>query len=127
VAIKPSFNERVEELKKHAGNQALLKILDYTFNKNYKFLLPEGTPPYKPNEYVDQTSNLYQEVRRIYLFLEGGNPNLRQHKREALFIQLLETVDKDDAKILIAMKDHKSPLPNITDKLVKTAFPDLIK
>jgi hypothetical protein len=42
-----------------------------------------------------------------------------------LFIQFLETIDKDDAKLMIAVKDKKIPFKGITSNMVKKAFPDL--
>jgi len=56
-----------------------------------------------------------------------SNPNITDLKRESLFIGMLETVDKDDAKILIGMKDKEIPVKNVTQKLTERAFPDLFK
>jgi hypothetical protein len=39
---------------------------------------------------------------------------------------LLETIDREDAKLLIAMKDKYSPYPNITYDLVARTFPGLL-
>ncbi len=62
----------------------------------------------------------------MYLFLEGGNDNLTPLRREQLFISLLESIDKEDAKLMLAAKDKKIPYKGITTKLVNTAFPGLI-
>jgi hypothetical protein len=70
---------------------------------------------------------LFAEIRRLYLFLKGGNPNLTKLRRETLFIELLESVHPSDAKILIAIKDKKLPYKGLTAKLVKEAFPGLIE
>jgi hypothetical protein len=59
------------------------------------------------------------------LFVEGGNPNLTNLRRETLFIQLLESVDPNDAKLLLAMKDKKSAFSGINKTIVRQAFPDL--
>ena len=90
-----------------------------------KFLLPEGKPPFKPNQF-DEPRALHLEVPKFYLFAEGGNPNLKQIRREQLFIQMLENVNEDDAELLIAMKDKKSPFKGITKDVVVAAFPGLI-
>jgi hypothetical protein len=58
--------------------------------------------------------------------MEGGNPNLKPIKREQIFIQMLEAVSADDAQLLIAMKDKKSPYKNITKDIVNEAFPGLL-
>ena len=39
------------------------------------------------------------------------------------FVQLLESVDPDDAMLLVAMKDKTSPFRNLTKELVMEAFP----
>jgi len=90
------------------------------------FILPEGAPPYKPCEFLDQEGRLYTEARKLYLFIEGGNPNLNKVKREMLFIQLIESLDQRDAELLIAIKDKMLPYKNITEKIVRAAFPDLL-
>jgi len=116
--------DRIEALRVN-GNNALQSILRYIFDPNIKFLLPEGTPPYRPNMY-DEPKALLQELHKIYLFVEGGNPNLKPLRREQLFIQMLEVVNADDALLLLAMKDKSSPYKNINKELVTAAFPELI-
>lgn len=119
--------ERIEALRKHGDNRAMLQILQYALDPRIKWLLPEGTPPFKKNEYLDQESNLYSEVRRLYLFIEGGNPNLTDTKREMLFIGLLEMIAPDDAKLLCAAKDKKLPWKTISPEIVAEAFPGLLE
>lgn len=104
----------------------LRTILQGAMHPAVKWLLPEGTPPYKPCDLVDQQHRLFTEVRRLYLFQEGGNPNLKPIRREALFIELLESVDPEDAKLILAMKDKHLPFPGITPQVVNQAFPGLI-
>lgn len=125
VSKHKSTEAKVEELRKHA-NPTLTTILKYALDPTIKWALPEGAPPYKPNEFPDQHGVLYAETRRLYLFLEGGNPNLSKLRRETLFIQLLENVDPEDAKLLIAAKDKTVPYKNINLKVVTQAFPGLI-
>lgn len=105
---------------------ALRTILKYTFDPEIKFLLPKGPAPYKPTDALDQEGRLYSEIRRLYLFVEGGNPNLSNLRREALFIQLLESIDPLDAELLVYVKDKKLPFKGITEKIVRKAFPDLL-
>jgi hypothetical protein len=62
----------------------------------------------------------------MYLFLEGGNDNLTPLRREQLFISFIESIDKEDAKLMLAAKDKKIPYKGINVKLVNTAFPGLI-
>jgi len=118
--------EKIQVLHQH-DNQVLQTILKYAFCPSIKFNLPEGAPPYKENIFDDCQPMLYQEARRLYLFIDGGNKDLTTLKRENLFIGLLESLDKEDAKLVCAMKDKKIPYKGITSKLVKEAFPGLLQ
>ena len=104
----------------------LAQILQYALDPRIKWALPEGAPPFKENVYPGQETVLFSEARRLYLFLEGGNPNLTNFKREMLFVQFLEMLHPSDAKVIIAAKDKKIPYKGITTKLVNEAFPGLI-
>lgn len=118
--------DRVRFLQSHHPNKLMKTLLRCAFDPNIKFALPEGKPPYKPCEILDNESMLYNEQRRLYLFLEGGNPDLAQLRRETLFVQLLESIDHDDAELLIAVKDKQMPYKGITEKIVREAFPKLL-
>ena len=126
--------KQINELKKKEdiiqalrinGHHTVKSILKGIYDPNIKFLLPEGKPPFKPNKF-DEPKALLQEAHKFYLFVEGGNPNIKPVKREQLFIQMLEVVNADDADLLISMKDKKCPFKNITKAVVKEAFPGLI-
>lgn len=107
-------------------SQALLVVLRYTFDPNLKFLLPEGRPQFKKSDYRDSQGMLYGEVRKLYLFVEGGNDNLNQMKREQLFVGILESIDPEDAELLLHVKEKKLPYKGITLALVQEAFPEQI-
>lgn len=121
----PNIEARVDWLRRY-DSQALRQILAGALDPRVKWLLPEGDPPYKPNDLVDQHHRLYTEARKLYLFVEGGNPNLKQLRREALFIELIESLDPEDAKLLLAVKDKRMPYPGITKEVANLAFPGLI-
>lgn len=126
ISDLPTFEERQNALGSCHQNVPLVMSLKYMFDPAIVFDLPEGAPPYKENQFVDQQSNYYVDFRRMYLFIKGGNDNLNSFRRETLFVQFLEGLDKDDAKLVIAMKDKKSPYPNITYDLVHKTFPGLL-
>jgi len=127
VAKAKTKKDKKEILLKHENNGALRELLKYTYDPNIKFLLPPGDPPYK--SVVDETENptyLYGLMRKIYLFVEGGNPNLKSQRREYLFIELLESVHPKEAELLLQMKDKKLKCNGLTYNLVKETFPKLI-
>lgn len=118
-------SERIEAIRAN-NNPVFRQIFQYAYHPDIVWNLPEGNPPYKPCEFLDQEGRLYTELRRLYLFVKGGNDNLKPFKRELLFIQLLESVAPEDAKLLLAMKDKKLPYKTLDQKLIKEAIPDLL-
>jgi hypothetical protein len=120
----PNDEEKVKCLQAN-DNTAIRTILKFAYDPNIQWALPEGEPPYKPCEYPHQENMLYQEIRRLYLFLVGGNPNLKQLKRESMFIEVLQSVDPDDAKLLLSIKEKKLPYKGLNSKIVLRAFPGL--
>lgn len=125
VSAISNRKERIEYLSKNGNNGALKLILQYMFDPRLKFILPKGAPPYTPSV-VRNPKRLYPEARKLYLFVEGGNPHLKPARREQLFIDLLEIIDPEEAELLIAVKDKTCPFEGITKKVVQEAFPGLI-
>lgn len=121
-----SFQDRVVFLRQN-DNGALRMVLKYALDPNIIWDLPDTDPPYKPTIFPGQENMLMAESRRLYLFIRGGNPNLKQTRREALYIEMLESVHPEDAILLNHAKNKKLPYKNITVKLVNEAFPGLIE
>lgn len=117
----PNDEEKIKCLQAN-DNNAIRTILKLAYDPNIKWALPEGDPPYTPCEYPHQENMLYMEIRRLYLFLEGGNDNLKPIKREAMFIEMLQSIDPEDAKMMLAVKDKKLPWKGLSPKLVQKAY-----
>ena len=125
TANKLTGEQQIDYLRQN--NSVLMEtILRGAFDETIVWALPLGSPPYKPIELVDQQHVLFHECRKMYLFIQGGHDNLKQQKREKIFIELLETVDPEDAKLLIAVKDKTLPYLNITPSVVNKAFPGIL-
>lgn len=110
----------------HYNTAELRMILKAAFDPKIEWLLPEERPPYQENEAPEGTEHTYlkREARRLYHFIKGGNPNLSQNKREAMFVQILEGLTKEEADLLIAAKDKElnKKYKGLTANLVKEAF-----
>jgi hypothetical protein len=126
ISEEKDVKKRKDLLAQQSKNQGVIAMLQLAFDPNVKFQLPEGDPPYKPCEYLDQQGMLYNSVRKIAMFLDP-NSKLPQLKKEVLFVGVLESLDPQDAKLLLAVKDKKMPYKGITKKLVAETFPNLIK
>ena len=125
--------ERVNYLRQNA-TKAVKELLKYNFN-DAKFLLPEGRPDLKEDEFnpqrgfiegVDDGATLNYEVRKLYLFVEGGHPTLTSVKRETLWIELINSLHPSEADDLWHMKDKKlqEKYDKITHLVAYNSFPE---
>jgi hypothetical protein len=121
-----SRKEKVNVLRKD-HNLALENIVDLCFNPRLVFNLPEGAPSYTPQpKEMDAQGVLFANLRKFSIFLENGPyKNLRPIQRENQFIQFLEMLDPDDAKLVLSIKEKKMPYKGITRKLFEEAWPAL--
>jgi hypothetical protein len=101
-------------------------MIQAAYDTNVKFALPEGVPPYKPNELVDQEHIFKREAEKVRYFIDGFYPNLKQTKREIMFIEFLERLDPADAEMLCSVKD-KNKIKGIMVKHITEALPGLLQ
>ena len=116
---------KIAVLKKH-DSVPLRQVLKGAFDPNIIWDLPEGTPPFNRNDAPAGTEHttLHQEARRLWHFVKGADDNLKQAKKEMMFIQLLEGLQEDDADLMIAVKEKSlnKRYKGLTDAVVKEAF-----
>lgn len=119
--------DRINELSKYNDNFPIKAIVDMVFNPKIEFLLPESDPPFKLLEKENDAQNvLKREVRKMIYFINTPQgQNLRPFKREQIFIEMLESLDPDDAKLVLSVKNKKLPYKGITKDVVAKAFPGI--
>jgi|TARA_A100001391_G_scaffold205441_1_gene206288 hypothetical protein len=133
ILKKANSFKKIEDRVKYLQNNSsktLKKVLGYCFDPRVVWKLPEGPPPDDLVKYAHEAADiqgaLFREDRRLdYLIESPQSKNLTTLKREQIFIQLLEMIDREDAKLIISIKDKKLPYKNITKKVVQQAFPTL--
>lgn len=120
-------NDRIAILKNN-DCPALRGILRMNYDASLVLALPEGAPPFKPLNVPVGFGNttLKASARGWYVFIKDASPDLKQAKRESLFINLLESIDSKEAAILIDAKERKLDL-GLTKKVIDEIFPGLIK
>ena len=121
-------DERIKflQLNKSPG---LTDILRINYDDSVISLLPTGAPSYKkddaPKGYEYTILNTaYSQFK--YFFKGPIANNMKPLKREGLFLNLLESLNEEEAELLIAAKDKKMKVKGITKKLVNDAFPGLL-
>lgn len=127
-----SFHERVDFLRQNS-TYAIKTILQCNFSPNIILDLPDGTPPFKPDEMPAGYSlgRIDKSIKVLGRLVKGNSPSvgLSKIKKETLFIQLLEGIHVKDAQIIVYMKDKiiNNHYTNVDYTLVKTAFPALLE
>ena len=117
--------EKIKVLKQH-DSVPLRQILKGAFDPKIEWDLPEGTPPYKVNEAPAGTEHtlLYTESKRLWHFVKGADNRTSKTRKEMLYIQMLEGLHADEAKLLISVKEKNlnTMYKGLTDAVVKEAF-----
>jgi len=107
-------------------SKTLGDIVRAAYDPTIKFLLPKGPITFQANPLFDCQNVLYVEARKLYLFVEGGRPDLTDEKRLKLFQIFLGNLDKDDAILMMHVKDKFLPYKTLTREVMKNIFPNLI-
>ena len=120
--------KKVQALQEYRDD-SLTAILIWNFDDRVQSAIPEGVVPYKENEVpvgTDHTS-LRREWKNLYHFIKGGNDELSSLRRETMFIQMLEGLHPEEAKIICLVKyKNLTEKYKVTRELVEEAFPDIV-
>jgi hypothetical protein len=127
VSKQRSRAKKVEILQKYE-DLSLKTLFIWNFDDTVISVVPEGDVPYKENEVpigTDHTS-LRREYKHLYNFVKGGNDGLSSLRRETMFIQMLEGLHPEEAKILCLVKDKRLQTKyKLTYDVVAEAYPDI--
>ena len=119
--------KKIEILQEY-DDMALKAILIWNFDPTAISVLPDGPVPYKENEVpvgTDHTS-LRREWKNLYHFVKGGNDSLSAIRRETMFVQMLEGLHPEEARIICLVKDKDLESKyKITYEMVQKAYPDI--
>ena len=131
------------KILKEENCRALQQICQWAYNPKITSMLPEGIPPYKENEAPEGTEHmlLRSEGDKLWHFVKTqtnygevtkeedkkykpANPKLQSTQRERMFIRLLEGLHKDEAELLINVKDKRlhQIYKGVSSDVVKEAF-----
>ena len=104
----------------------LKQVLKGAFDPNIVWDLPAGDPPFMANEAPIGTEHglLRNEAKRLWHFVKGADAATTKTQKETMFIQMLEGLHQDEAKILLGMKNKSlnKMYKGLTESMVKEAF-----
>lgn len=126
AASKRSKAEKVAVLKENES-WALKDIIRGSYDQSIEWDIPPGEPPYTPAEAHNHPSSLLREHKNFIYFVKGSRKSnaLPKFKRERIFLEIIEGVHPEDAKLVINMVNKKPP-KNLSRPIIQEAFPGLL-
>ena len=111
---------------KQNNSEGLRMVLKSSFDPKIKWSIPEGEVPYRANDVPAGTEHtvLAMESKKLWHFIKGADAQTPQHKKEQMFIQMLEGLHESEAKLLVAAKDKRihQVYKGLSTNVVKEAF-----
>ena len=118
-------DQKVSILKQN-DSEGLRMVIKSSFDPKIEWAIPEGEVPYRANDVPAGTEHtvLAMESKKLWHFIKGADKGTPQHKKETMFIQMLEGLHDSEAKLLIAAKDKKlhQMYKGLSTNVVKEAF-----
>ena len=139
---KKNKNDKIVVLREE-NCRALQQLCQWAYNPTITSDLPEGKPPYIENDAPEGTEHmlLRTEGDKLWHFVKTqtnygevtkdedkrykqANPNLQQTQKERMFIRLLEGLHKDEAELLINVKDKRlhQIYKGVSSEVIREAF-----
>ncbi len=121
--------ERLAVLRNN-DSWALKNVIMGAFHPDVKFVIkkiPEYRQVQTPVGFA--YNHMTDALSKVYLFMEGHpkvSPNLTMQRKEQLLIQILESLEKNEADVYANMIKKDLKVPHLTAKLANEAFPGLL-
>ena len=123
---KAKTKDQKVSLLKQNDSEGLRMVIKSSFDPKIEWAIPEGEVPYRPNDVPAGTEHtvLAMESKKLWHFIKGADKGTPQHKKEQMFIQMLEGLHDSEAKLLIAAKDKRihQVYKGLSTNVVKEAF-----
>ena len=84
-------DQKVMILKQN-DSEGLRMVIKSSFDPKIQWSMPEGEVPFRANEAPMGTEHtvLAMEAKKLWHFIKGADNTTPQHKKETMFIQMLE-------------------------------------
>lgn len=123
----PKRKDKIDVLRKY-GNKNFQLLMQYAFDP--KVVFDVEIPEYRESKEPAGLNYMYlhQEVNRMYNFIVG-HPNragsLTKEKQKNILTLMLESLYKDEAKVLVSILKKDLSVPYLTPRILKEAWPDM--
>ena len=127
MALKTK-KEKIELLRKYGERADFMYILRGAYAPNITWLVPDGPLPagssFNSAPSIDTADDRLIRGYRQFMYLVKGGPQMKQAKREDIYLNILRAVHKTEAELLMSIVSKK--IPGISRALCLETFPDWI-
>lgn len=125
-----SKKDKVALLSQYTNRKDMMYIMKGVYDSNIEWLLPKGELPKEtnynnvsgPDLADDRLIRVYKNLRYL---VKGGADNMSPSKREKVFLDMIESLWVEEAKLLVSVKDKKLPY-KLTQEVLHEAYPEWV-
>jgi|TARA_R110001606_G_scaffold306775_1_gene453871 hypothetical protein len=101
-------DKKVDILRQYKSD-GLKMLMKAAYDPKIEWIFPDGEVPYTPNDAPAGTEHtlLLQESKKLWHFIKGADGRTQKVQKEKMFFQMLEGLHKDEAQLLVNVKDKK--------------------
>ena len=123
-----SKNDKVEFLSQYKNRKDMEHIVKGAYHPAIVWLVPDGPLPegvqLSDVPAVDLADDRLIRAHRQFQYLVKGGPDMKQSKREDIYLNILRAVHESEAKLLMSVVGKKLPYKGMTRALMLETFPD---
>ena len=120
--------DKIEFLRIYVNRPDFMYVLRGAYAKNIEWLVPDGPLPsdvkFSDVPAVDLADDRLNRAHRQFRYLVKGGPDMKQSKREDIYLNILRSVHVSEAKLLMSVVGKKIPYKGMTRALMLETFPD---
>jgi len=123
-----SKKDKIEFLSLYKNRKDMELIIKGAYHPAIVWLVPDGPLPegvqFSDVPAVDLADDRLNRAHRQFQYLVKGGPDMKQAKRDAIYLDSLWSIHESEAKLLMSVVSKKIPYKGMTRALMLETFPD---
>ncbi len=120
--------DKIDFLSQYKNRRDMELIIKGAYHPAIVWLVPDGPLPegvqFSDVPAVDLADDRLNRAHRQFQYLVKGGPNMKQSKREDIYLNILRSVHESEAKLLMSVVGKKIPYKGMTRALMLETFPE---
>ena len=121
-----SKKDKIDFLSQYKNRKDMELIIKGAYHPAIVWLVPNGPLPdnvkFSDVPAVDLADDRLNRAHRQFKYLVKGGPDMKQSKREDIYLNILRSVHRSEAELLISVVNKK--IPGFSRALMLETFPD---